>query len=53
MPGSMAGKPLPARAAAARRIWEREKSRQQSDISAVIDVPGAPLSPARAARTGA
>src|SRR4051794_9672066 len=32
MPGSISGSPLPALAAAARRRWEREKSRQQSGM---------------------
>src|SRR3954463_7236791 len=40
MPGSIAGSPLPARAAAARMSWEREKSRQQSAMSAGLEVGG-------------
>src|SRR5204863_3350532 len=40
IPGSIAGSPWPARAAAARRIWDREKSLQQSVMSAGLVVGG-------------
>src|SRR4051794_7268347 len=35
IPGSIAGSPWPARAAAARKIWEREKSLQQSALASM------------------